>query len=179
VFGDETDEMEYGFNTKTLVMDVRDLNNIKLASSYFGDTAAIDHNLYIQDNIIYLANYRAGLRVLKVNDYNTANFQEIGYFDVHPGSNAANFNGAWSVFPYFSSGIVLISSIERGLFVVKPSVVNPTSPPPTPAPITAPPTNSPTAFTCTGGTTEVAAHLLTDQWSDEDNHFKIENMVKL
>lgn len=169
--------MNYGFKTKTLVMDVRDLNNIKLASSYFGKTAATDHNLYIQDNIIYLANYRAGLRVLKVNDYNTANFQEIGYFDVHPGSNSANFNGAWSVFPYFSSGIVLISSIERGLFVVKPTGVTPTPPPPTPAPITAPPTNSPTAFTCTGGTTEVAAHLLTDQWSDEDNHFKIENMA--
>jgi hypothetical protein len=146
VFGDETDEKTFGFNTKTLVMDVKDLNNIKLAGSYFGPNKAIDHNLYIVNDIIYLASYRAGMRVIKVNNYANANFQEIGHFDVYPSSNSANFNGAWSVYPYFSSGTVLISGIEQGLFVVRPTNVNP-KPAPTPNPTPAPtpiPTQTPT-----------------------------------
>jgi hypothetical protein len=152
-------------------MNVKDLNNIFLAGSYLGSTPAIDHNLYIKDNIIYLANYRAGMRVLKVNNYDSANIEEIGYFDVHPGSDSASFNGAWSVYPYFSSGSVLISSIEGGLFVVKADGAGPPSP--TNAPTPAPPTSPPTAFVCSGGLTPVEFHLLTDEWSDEDNHVQI------
>jgi hypothetical protein len=152
-------------------MNVKDLNNIFLAGSYFGPTTAVDHNLYIKDNIIYLANYRAGMRVLKVNNYDSANFEEIGYFDVHPGSNGASFNGAWSVYPYFSSGSVLISSIEGGLFVVKAVGTGP--PAPTNAPTPNPPTSPPTNFVCSGSLTPVEFRLLTDEWSDVDNHFKI------
>jgi hypothetical protein len=192
VFGDETDEKQFGFQTKTLVMNVKDLNNIFLAGSYFGKTPAIDHNLYIKDDIIYLANYRAGMRILKVNNYDSANFQEIGFFDVHPGSNTASFNGAWSVYPYFASGNVLISSIERGLFIVKPTNVAPapvkqptpaptniltatTDTQPTPAPVKQPTMapNSGTSGSCASGKRLALFELLTDNWSYDDNHFKI------
>lgn len=122
IFGDETDELSFGVNTKTLVMDVQNLDNAVFAGSYFADTRAIDHNLYLIGDIIFLASYRAGLRVLKVNDYATANFEEIGFFDIYPTSDSANFNGAWSVFPYFASGNVIISGIEQGLFVVTPDL---------------------------------------------------------
>ncbi|KAG7340671.1 regulatory P domain containing protein [Nitzschia inconspicua] len=164
VFGDETDEMKNGDHTRTLVMNVQDLNNIQFAAAYVAQTTAVNHNLYIKDDIIYLASYRAGLRVLQVKNYQTASFEEVGYFDVHPGSDSASFNGAWSVYPFFSSGIV---SIERGLFVVKPDNID--APPPTPAP----PTTPPTAFTCDRDKIEVPVQLLTDQWSDVENHFKI------
>ena len=113
-------------------MDVQDLNNIFIAGTYIGPTRAIDHNLYIINDIIYLSNYRAGLRILKINNVANADFTEIGYFDIYPSSDSANFNGAWSVYPYYASGNVVISGIEQGLFVVTPDIT--ATPAPTPAP---------------------------------------------
>ena len=42
---------------------------------------------------------------------------EIAFFDTYPGSDAANFNGLWNVYPYFARGTILGSDMERGLFV--------------------------------------------------------------
>ncbi len=42
---------------------------------------------------------------------------------LHPGAEghgAATFGGAWSNYPYFESGIIVVSDIERGLFVLRP-----------------------------------------------------------
>ena len=44
---------------------------------------------------------------------------ETGYFDVHPGEDNAFFDGAWSVYPYFESGNIIISDIVSGLFIVR------------------------------------------------------------
>ena len=67
------------------------------------------------------ANYRAGLQILRVKDYATADFVEVGRFDTYPEDDSSDFAGAWSVYPYFKSGLVAVSSIEEGLFLVKPS----------------------------------------------------------
>ena len=42
---------------------------------------------------------------------------EIAYFDTYPADDAKNYNGLWSVYPYFPSGTVIGSDLERGLFV--------------------------------------------------------------
>ena len=47
------------------------------------------------------------------------NISEAGYFDTYPTNNSASFNGAWSIYPYFASGNIIISDIEGGLFVVR------------------------------------------------------------
>jgi choice-of-anchor B domain-containing protein len=122
LFGDELDEQDQRINTKTLVMDVQDLNSPFLAGTYSGPTLAIDHNLYVKDGFVYLASYHAGLRVLKINDLSSADFSEIGFFDIYPTSDSARFNGAWSVYPFFSSGTVIVSGIEQGLFVLRPDL---------------------------------------------------------
>jgi choice-of-anchor B domain-containing protein len=127
IMGDEVDEQSFGFNTKTLIFDFLDLDadfdsNSSLTRSYFGPTRAIDHNGYVNGDKFYLANYRAGLRVLDIaNISSPVPMTEIGFFDTYPSSNTANFNGAWSVYPYFPSGNIIISDIERGLFVVRKS----------------------------------------------------------
>ena len=74
----------------------------------------------INGNMYYLANYTAGLRVLDITNISDAMnpMQEIGFFDTRPENNATSFNGAWSVYPYFPSGNIVINDIERGLFVV-------------------------------------------------------------
>ncbi|WP_339889053.1 choice-of-anchor B family protein [uncultured Flavobacterium sp.] len=119
--GDELDESNFGFNTKTLIIDMTDLDAPVLKSNYFGVTPAIDHNGYTKGNDFYLANYRAGLRLLDISSINAGTMNEIGFFDTYPTSNSNSFNGAWSVYPYFASGNIIISDIERGLFVVRKS----------------------------------------------------------
>ncbi|QXP60822.1 choice-of-anchor B family protein [Olleya sp. HaHaR_3_96] len=123
IFGDETDEQNFGFGTRTFVFDMLDLDNPVLSSTYEAPIAAIDHNGYVKGDQFYLANYRAGMRVLDIPTLTSSNNagSEIGYFDTYPASNSANFNGAWSIYPYFESGNIIVSDIERGLFVLRES----------------------------------------------------------
>ncbi len=116
---DELDEGRNGIDkTRTLVWDLVDLENPKLIKEHMGTTAASDHNLYVKGDLMYQANYRAGLRILTIKD--RGNPKEVAYFDTAPfGPNTAGFNGAWNVYPFFKSGSIIVSSIEQGLFIVK------------------------------------------------------------
>ena len=129
ILGDETDELNFGFNTKTIVFDFSDLDNPQFDFDYFGTTPAIDHNGYTKNNKYYLANYTAGLTVLDISDLGNQNMSEIGYFDTYPSSNSAGFSGAWNVYPYFESGNIVISnSSGGGFFLVKSNASDTTSP---------------------------------------------------
>jgi hypothetical protein len=35
--------------------------------------------------------------------------------------DTAGYNGAWSVYPFFNSGVIIVSSIEQGIFFVRPT----------------------------------------------------------
>jgi choice-of-anchor B domain-containing protein len=119
IVGDELDEQNIGFNTRTLVFDFEDLDNPQFHYTYSGPTPAIDHNGYVKGTKYYMANYRAGLRVIDVSDIANENMTEEGFFDTYPNNNNANFSGAWSVYPYFESGNIVISDINRGFILVK------------------------------------------------------------
>ena len=121
ILGDETDEMGFGNNTRTIVFDFSDLDNPVFHTDYFGPTAAIDHNGYVRNKNYYMANYTAGLRVIDISNISDGTLTEVGFFDTHPENNNTSFNGAWSVYPYFASGNIIISDIERGLFIVRKS----------------------------------------------------------
>lgn len=119
IVGDEADEQNVGFNTRTIIFDFTDLDNPQHHFEYIGPTPAIDHNGYVKGTKYYMANYRAGLRVIDISDISNSNIAEEGYFDSYPNNNNANFSGAWSVFPYFDSGNIIISDINRGFLLVK------------------------------------------------------------
>ena len=121
ILGDELDEINFGNQTRTIVMDLEDLDNPQIHTSYFGPTGAIDHNGYVLNNRYYLANYTAGLRVISINNIENQVMNEIGFFDSFPASNSTSFSGAWNVYPYFGSGNIIISDIEGGLFIVRQS----------------------------------------------------------
>ncbi|KAH7021373.1 uncharacterized protein B0I36DRAFT_354038 [Microdochium trichocladiopsis] len=114
-------------HTTTYIVDVQDLTWPVFRGVYKSPQKSIDHNQYIVDGIAYQANYGSGLRMVNVSSVNLDDtgslFEEVAFFDVRPEDDsvggAATFNGAWSVFPYFNSGNILINSIERGLFSVK------------------------------------------------------------
>lgn len=119
--GDELDELKIGHRTKTRVFDIQNLENPIIHNTYYGQTASIDHNLYVKGSKIYMANYTSGMRVVDFNNISDNDFREEGYFDTYPSDNSTNFFGAWNVYPFFSSGVVLISDINSGLFIVKSS----------------------------------------------------------
>jgi hypothetical protein len=167
---DEVDELSGGGATKTVICDVSNLENPIFTGAHFGETNAIDHNQYVLGKYTFQANYRSGLRILELDDIANGNLVEIAYFDTYPGSNSNAFDGAWSNYPYFQSGVVIISDINRGLFVVRPTSLQfapTTSPAPTPAPSPAPPTASPTE--CAGGDT-VNIGILTDNYPTETSY---------
>lgn len=102
------------------MFDLSDLDNPRPSGTYLAPVEAIDHNQYIKGRYSYQANYQAGMRILDTSGVAEGRLSEVGHFDVHPTSNQARFNGAWSLYPYFASGNVIINSIEQGLFVVRP-----------------------------------------------------------
>ncbi len=121
ILGDELDEQNVGFDTRSIVFDFQDLDNPKEHMIYTGPTAAADHNGYVKGNLFFLANYRAGIRIIDIADIGNQNMSEIGFFDTYPSSNSSSFNGVWNVYPYFASGNIVVSDIEGGLFVIRKS----------------------------------------------------------
>ncbi len=119
---DELDEQKRGVKSTTYIWDVADLDAPIVKGVYTGQSTAIDHNLYIRGNRAYQANYRSGLRILDITNIGAANLSEVAYFDVYPVDDAHEFNGAWSNFPFFPSGTVIVGGIEQGLFVLRPAI---------------------------------------------------------
>ena len=117
--GDELDELKYGAPTQTRIFDLTSLSNPTLHVNYFGGVNAIDHNGYIKGNKFYLASYTAGLRVLDISQVQNKSVTEIGFFDTYPSNNNPKFNGVWSIYPFFESGVIAINDIDSGLFLVK------------------------------------------------------------
>lgn len=119
--GDELDEYYNGVNTTTFIWDVAELSNPELIGTFVSSTPAIDHNLYIVDNLCYHSNYRAGLRITSIANVAQGQMEEVAFFDVYPDNDNAHFNGTWSNYPFFPSGIIAVSNIEGGIFFVMPT----------------------------------------------------------
>ncbi len=116
---DELDEINFGNNTRTYIFDVQDLTNPLLVGFFESHLPSSDHNLYTKGHYCYQANYRAGLRILDILGVAQGELEEVAFFDTNPESDQPGFTGAWSVYPYFPSGNVIISTFSH-LFVVRP-----------------------------------------------------------
>lgn len=112
---DETD----GVN-ETVIFNVSNLSAPSLVSTYSSGLSATDHNQYIRGDFMFESDYDSGLRIFCLAS-NPLSPAQVGWFDTYPEDDGAGYNGAWNTFPYFPSGNVIISDINRGLFVVDPS----------------------------------------------------------
>jgi choice-of-anchor B domain-containing protein len=83
---------------------------------------SIDHNQYIKGDYVYQANYTSGLRILNLNNIAEGTLEEDAYFDTFPAGNRVEYNGAWSNYPYFESGVVIVSDVTNGLFILRPNL---------------------------------------------------------
>jgi choice-of-anchor B domain-containing protein len=119
---DELDELQgLASNTRTMIWDVSDLDDPQLIAEHMGTQESSDHNLYVVGNLMYQSNYQSGLRILDITDPEAPT--EVAFFDTVPyGDNGAGFGGSWSNYPFFSNGIVIVTSGNEGLFLVRPTV---------------------------------------------------------
>jgi len=115
--GDEASEVVDA--TRTLIFDLADLDDPLMVGEYMGPSSAIDHNLYIRGNIMYQTNYVEGLRLIDITD--PENPTEIGHFDTVPYGPNDNSPvlGAWSNYPYFKSGTIVVTSGREGVFFLR------------------------------------------------------------
>jgi choice-of-anchor B domain-containing protein len=114
---DELDEQRRGLNTTLNIFDISSLTSPVLAGTWTGPTRAIDHNGFVRGNRYYMSNYERGLTILDISDPSTPS--EVGFFDTYPISDNTTFNGAWGVYPFLPSGIILVSDINSGLYILQ------------------------------------------------------------
>ena len=111
---DEVDEIP-----RTTIIDVSDLTDPTFISDFTTGLDSTDHNLYVHNGYIFEANYTSGLRIFDATD--PLKPVEVGYFDTYPANNAEGYQGAWSSYPFFPSGMVIVSDRSGGLFILDPS----------------------------------------------------------
>jgi len=112
---DELDS-DYGIPSRMHVFHVEDIENIEYRGWFTNGNPAVTHNIYIRGNLIFAANYRSGLRVFDRSG-DPENPVEVAYFNTYPDDDEPSFNGLWSSYPFFPSGTVIGSDLNRGLFV--------------------------------------------------------------
>ncbi len=115
----------------TRVFDISNLSAPRMVATFSNGIASIDHNQYVRDGYLYQSNYTSGMRVWDLSD--PLRPVEVAWIDTRPEDDGATFNGNWGNYPYFNSGTVILSDLERGLFAVKVSLLTfePTGPLPT------------------------------------------------
>lgn len=117
---DELDEMnDLVSDSSTHIINVEDLRNPTYGGKFTNPINAIDHNSMTQDGFLFLSAYKSGLRIYDMA--NSPTLTESGFFDTYPEGSGFQFSGAWGTWTGFPSGNVIISDINRGLFVVDPS----------------------------------------------------------
>ena len=116
---DELDETTNGTNTRTVILDVSDLENPVVAGIHTHETQSIDHNNYVHEGRVYQSNYTSGLRVLELDRIAEGALTPFAFFDTYPHGEGPTFDGTWSNYPYFESGTIAVSGIGEGIFLVK------------------------------------------------------------
>lgn len=103
------------------IYDISDYNNIEILDKYRSspDFNVIPHNTFFLGNYIITSYYRDGVTIVDATEKN--NIVEVGNYDTSPFSPADGFEGCWGVYPYLTSGNIIASDREEGLFVLKPT----------------------------------------------------------
>jgi hypothetical protein len=96
--------------------DVQDIENISHVGEWQSHPDRIIHNVYVEDDLAFLAYYTDGLRVLDISE--PADPIEVAFYDFHDGPSGAYYEGAFAAYPWTNSGAVLVSDMKNGLHLI-------------------------------------------------------------
>jgi len=134
-----------GGNTRTHIVDVTNLDDISVSETYKSSLTARHGNSFVNGKYLYQSYNRGGLRIFDLSDISDGVLDEVGYFDTTPNKSGSGQDGVMGVYPFFSSGVVIVSSVNEGLFILDPFFSLNQVPTQTPSLFPAPlPTNRPT-----------------------------------
>lgn len=106
----------HGMRVKLL--DVTDLNDIQVESMFESAVHpnSIVHNVIYTGDILHASYYHDGYYVWDLSD--KVNPTLLGYYDTSDETHLINYKGSWGVYPLLPSGIVLVSDMQEGLFIL-------------------------------------------------------------
>ena len=112
----------HGMRVKIVdVSDPTDPQVISLVGSGVHEWS-IPHNLIFDGDLLHVAYYVDGYYVWDLSD--PANPSLYAYYDTSEVPHSLGYKGAWGVYPFLSSGRVLVSDMQEGLFVFENGSTN-------------------------------------------------------
>ncbi|HKK74885.1 MAG TPA: choice-of-anchor B family protein [Saprospiraceae bacterium] len=119
-----SDDSQYLFTTDERpganvdAYDISDLDNIQLLDTYrplaTEGQGVVPHNVFFYNDYLVISYYADGVKIVDAS--RPDNLIEVGAYDTSP--NTGSGDGCWGVYPYLSSGLVLASDMDKGLFVL-------------------------------------------------------------
>jgi len=95
--------------------DIRELDQFRPLSTI--NQGVLPHNVFVWNDYLIISYYSDGCILADAS--RPGNIIEVGNFDtLLPGEDGS---GAWGVYPYFTSGTVVVSDINQGFFVLTPN----------------------------------------------------------
>ena len=110
----------WGYDMK--VLDISNLSNIDVTTTFNPeiDANSIAHNQIINGDLLYVSSYHDGLQVYNISE--PENPTKVASFSTYALDDHDSYRGAWGVYPLLPSGTILVSDMQYGLFVLKPSI---------------------------------------------------------
>lgn len=105
--------------TRIKGLDVTDLSDIQVRALFGSEvdtSLSIAHNVVYDGDLLHASFYHDGYWLWDTSD--PMNPLLLGYYDTSAENHAFNYRGAWGVYPLLPSGIVLVSDMQEGLFVL-------------------------------------------------------------
>ena len=111
-------------NAPVAAYDISDLSDIQELDQYKPvetlGLGVIPHNVHVWDDWLIISYYTDGGKIVDAAEPD--NLIEVGNFDTFFTSDGG-FSGAWGAYPYLESGIVLVSDMQNGLYVLDANYV--------------------------------------------------------
>jgi choice-of-anchor B domain-containing protein len=113
VMADET------FGKQVKVIDASDPEQVEVLSMFSprgNDTLSIPHNPYLLGRSAIVSYYMDGLQIYDLTD--PRHPVQTGYYNTYLGPRKQDYAGAWGAYPFLPSRKILVSDMQRGLFVL-------------------------------------------------------------
>ena len=111
-------------NAPVAAYDISDLDNIEELDQFrpiatIGQNV-IPHNVHVLNDYLVISHYSDGGVIVDASKPD--NLVEVGNYDTWL-SPETGFHGNWGAYPFYPSGLIALSDIESGLYIVEPTYV--------------------------------------------------------